>query len=183
MGPIASAHLRKRLKELLDDAVLATDADFGSLQLVDPTDNSLRIVAHRGFAAEALRFFRVIKEDKSSCHAALVGARQVVVADVRSSPYFTEPARRVMLASRLCACQSTPIRSADGSVIGMVSTHFRTVRRPTRAQLRLVDTLAREAAQLIESGASAPPPFASRTDAILDDYRSRRSDKLRPIED
>jgi len=164
-----SVKLRQALGRVLDAAVAVTRAQYGSLQLIHPVDRSLRIVAHHGFSDEALQFFRVVKDDLSSCHAALKMNRRTVVPDVRSSALFTEPARRVMLGANLRACQSTPIRSRDGRLLGMISTHFRARHRPTKRQLRRMDLLAGYAALLVENFSQSAGKMDPQ--AILDEHR------------
>ena len=60
-----SVKLRQALRKVLDAAVAVTRAQYGSLQLLHPSDGSLRIVAHHGFSDEALQFFRVVRDDGS----------------------------------------------------------------------------------------------------------------------
>ena len=71
--------------------------------------------------------------------------------DVTSSPIFVgTPALAAMLEAEARAVQSTPLVSRSGKLLGMFSTHYRTPRRPTERDLRLLDVLARQAADLIE---------------------------------
>ena len=61
------------------------------------------------------------------------------------------PALEVMLAAGARAVQSTPLVSRSGRVLGMFSTHYRRApQRPSERALRLLDILARQAADLIE---------------------------------
>jgi PAS domain S-box-containing protein len=48
------------------------------------------------------------------------------------------------------AAQSTLLRSRAGQVLGMISTHWREPHEPNERELRLLDVLARQAADLIE---------------------------------
>src|SRR5205085_8435956 len=48
------------------------------------------------------------------------------------------------------AVQSTPLISSNGKVLGVISTHFGTTRRPTEQELRLMDLLARQTADYLE---------------------------------
>src|SRR5206468_3618192 len=48
------------------------------------------------------------------------------------------------------AVQSTPLVSRSGRLLGMISTHWREPHRPTERAFRLLDVLARQAADLIE---------------------------------
>jgi signal transduction histidine kinase len=48
------------------------------------------------------------------------------------------------------AVQSTPLFSRSGKVVGMISTHWRKPHRPSERDLRLLDVLVRQAADLID---------------------------------
>ena len=48
------------------------------------------------------------------------------------------------------AMQSTPLVSRTGRLLGMISTHWRKLHQPSERDLRLLDVLARQAADLIE---------------------------------
>ena len=48
------------------------------------------------------------------------------------------------------AVQSTPLLSRGGRLLGMISTHWRNPHQPSERDLRLLDVLARQAADLIE---------------------------------
>jgi hypothetical protein len=110
---------------------------------------ALATILDSGIDAAFLEFFKVVKED-GSCAAARKGVRRTVVPDVRASPFFADAARQAMVAAQAIACQSTPILSPAGRVIGMVSTHFRAPHIPTGGQLKRLDALAAEAAIVIE---------------------------------
>lgn len=146
----ADGDVPKLLNGVLTAAIAATDADFGNIQIVDAADGGLRIAAQHGFDREFLNFFRYVKKDRSACSAALRACRRMVVKDVTQSRLYTEPARQAMLSANARACQSTPIVGSAGRVLGIISTHFRISRRPTRGQLALVDRLAHDVADLLE---------------------------------
>ena len=61
-----------------------------------------------------------------------------------------EEARAVLLRAGVRAVQSTVLRSHSGELIGVLSTHYRRPRRPDERDLRLLDVLARLAADYIE---------------------------------
>ena len=138
------------LIRILDLAIEATDADFGTIQVCG-ADGSLRIAGQRGFQPDFLEFFRIVKHDKSACSVVLQDRRRVVVRDVRRSPHFTEAARRVMLDAGVVASQSTPILSPARDISGVVSTHFRTPHVPEAGELDVVDVLAMEAGLIIKA--------------------------------
>ncbi len=138
------------LEEILDAGIEITGANMGNIQLLDK-DGALKIVAQRGFDAAFLDFFEHVHDGQAACGSALVSGERVVVEDVAGSPIFAgTPALSAMLDAGARAVQSTPLVSRSGKVMGMFSTHYRMPRRPTERDLRLLDVLARQAADLIE---------------------------------
>lgn len=134
----------------LDAALRATGADMGNVQLVSP--EGLRIVAQRGFEAPFLDYFaRVVPELPSSCGAALKHCARVVVPEVESHPIFAgTQAAEVMAQARARACQSTPLRAKDGTLLGMLNTHYDRPHEPSARELEAIDHLARHASFWLE---------------------------------
>ena len=137
------------LAEILDAAVDITGADMGLIQLIDK-EPGLKIVAQRGFESPFLTFFTGGQEGRAACDTALLNRERVIIEDVTSSPVFDDSSRAAMLAAEARAVQSTPLVSRSGKVLGMFSTHYRTARKPADRDLRMIDILARQAADLIE---------------------------------
>jgi PAS domain S-box-containing protein len=139
--------------QLLDEIVAAgteiTGADMGNIQLFQ--NGVLQIVSQRGFAAPFLEFFERVGHGSAACGTALERRARIIVEDILLSPIFIgTPALDVMLAADVRAVQSTPLISRSGRLLGMFSTHYRTPRRPGDRELRMLDLLARQAADLIE---------------------------------
>lgn len=123
---------------------------MGTIQLLDDS-GKLRIVARRGFEAPFLQFFEEVHDGLATCGSALQKADRVIVEDVVDSPVFAgTPALDAMLAAGARAVQSTPLVSRTAKVLGIFSTHYRGPRGPGERELRLLDLLARQAADLIE---------------------------------
>jgi len=137
------------LDEILSAGVEITDADMGNIQLLE--DRALKIVAQQGFDAAFLDTFDHVSDGLAACGTALKQGARVIVEDVAESPIFAgTPALEVMLAAGARAVQSTPLVSRSGQKLGMFSTHYRSPRRPGDRELRMLDLLARQAADLIE---------------------------------
>ena len=138
------------LHEILDAAIEITGAQMGNIQLLE--GDLLRITAQRGFEAPFLEFFDAVHGDQAACGTALQRGERVIVDDVVKSDIFAgTPALEVMLAAGARAVQSTPLVSRSGRVLGMFSTHYRHApQQPSDRALRLLDILARQAADLIE---------------------------------
>jgi PAS domain S-box-containing protein len=136
------------LGEILDAAMEITHAQMGNVQLLD--DDVLRIVCHRGFDAPFLEFFESVHIGRSAWGAALQRGERVLVEDAAASELLGGPALDVLVAAGSRALQSTPLISRAGQVLGVFSTHYASPHRPGDRDLRMLDLLARQAADLIE---------------------------------
>lgn len=138
------------LQEILDVAIEISGADKGNVQLVDPVSGSLNIIAQNGFEDSFIDFFADV-DRSSACGLAWQTGQRVVVEDVRQSALFVgSPSLPMMNRAGVRAVQSTPLVSSAGNVLGVISTHFGTARRPTEQELRLMDLLTRQAADYLE---------------------------------
>jgi PAS domain S-box-containing protein len=148
----SDGHFAEVLCAVLDAAIWVTNADKGNLQLYDEASKKLSIAAQRGFLAPFLDFFSEVDASESSaCGSALASGMRVEVENVESSPIFSgDESLRVMLEAGVKAVQSTPLVSSTGVVLGMVSTHFAAPRSLDERERRLLDLLARQAADYIE---------------------------------
>ena len=152
-----SAEGRAFLADILDAAISATGADFGNIQLVNPLTGALEIVAHTGFRADFLDYFHATHVGQAACGTAMREHTRVVVEDVETHPVFQEPElRAVMRAAGVRAVQSTPLIDRHGALFGILSTHFRTPRRPTDQELHLVDVFARLLTEVDRQRVDAP---------------------------
>jgi PAS domain S-box-containing protein len=138
------------LFEIVDTAIELTGADFGNIQLIDPPSTAPRIVAQRGFPQWWVDFWNNAPEGQGACRAALQRRERVIVEDVEQSPVFGGATREIQLRAGVRAVQSTPLISRSGKPIGLFATHYRTPQRPDEGKLRLLDLLARQAADIIE---------------------------------
>jgi PAS domain S-box-containing protein len=139
------------LLEIVDAAIALTAADMGNIQLLALGSDALQIVASRGFERPYLEFFNAVHEGEAACGAVLQKRERVVVEDVTTSPIFVgTPALDVQLAAGVRAVQTTPLFSRSGRLVGMLSTHRRAPHRPADRDLRVLDLLARQAADWIE---------------------------------
>jgi PAS domain S-box-containing protein len=137
---------------ILDAAITITGAAKGNIQLLDLPADKLVIAVQRGFDRPFLQFFATVEQDQTAaCAAAKKAGQRILVQDVMSSDLFAgQPAREVLLTADVRAVQSTPLISSAGTVLGMISTHFPAPHNFPDRDLRLVDLLARQAADYLE---------------------------------
>lgn len=138
------------LGEIISAVIEITGADMGNIQLLE--EGQLRIAAHRGFDAPFLNYFERIREGAATaCGAAFETRQRVIVEDVANSTMFSDgPTLGILLDAGVRSVQSTPLITRGGDLIGMLSTHYRAPTQPTERDLRLLDILARQTADLIE---------------------------------
>ncbi len=142
--------LHAGLNEILGVAIELLGADKGNVQLFDTTRKVLVIAAHQGFEQPFLDFFKEVSaEFDTSCGRALRAGRRTFVEDLEADEGFA-PFRALISAAGVRAVQSTPLVGRDGRPVGMLSTYFRNVHRPTTHELDLLDLYARQAAAFIE---------------------------------
>ena len=139
------------LDEVLNVAIEISSANKGDIQLIDDETGTLKLVRQHGFEAPFLEFFEEVSSENSACGSALKSKQRVIVEDVtKSEIYAGKPSLQTMLDANVRAVQSLPLVSSGGNVLGMISTHFEQVHRPTEQELRLMDLLARQTADYLE---------------------------------
>jgi len=136
------------LADVLDAASEITGAGMGNIQLDE--GGVLRIVCSHGFDRQFLELFEGVHPGQAACGRAFKRRERVIVEDVSSSALFDDATRAALLSAGVRAVQSTPLISRSGELLGILSTHYGVPRRPGEREQRLLDILARQAADLIE---------------------------------
>ncbi len=139
-------------RQILDTAVAIMGADMASIQMLDEREKVLRLLDWHGFHPASAAHWSVVGGGSSTCCAqAMDHGAHTLVEDVEACPELAGTQDLLEFRrSGIRACQSTPLLSRTGRLIGMVSTHWRQPHVPTEHDLRLFDLLARQAADIIE---------------------------------
>ncbi|MGI2909106.1 ATP-binding protein [Tolypothrix sp. VBCCA 56010] len=137
--------------EILTVAMALTQASAGTVQILDQATQELIILANQGFEQTITdHFYRVNASSNTPCGQALFrGDRTFVDFDVPESE-DPDGSLRILLEAGYLSAQSTPLITRSGKLLGMFSTHWRKHYRPSDRELRFLDLLARQAADLIE---------------------------------
>ena len=136
--------------EILDAAIDILDADAGTIQLLDPATQSLRFLATRGFGPDIVAHFANVDASSGSpCGAALSSGQHAFMVFDPAAP-DPDGSTRWHLDAGMRSAQSTPLVSRSGQPLGMFSTHWRVRRSLGERELRFLDLLGRQAADLIE---------------------------------
>ena len=142
-------------EKILDAAVSIMRSDFASMQMLYPERGKageLLLLGFRGFDPESARFWEWVRADSGcTCGEALRTGKRAIAAQVSTCEFMAGTAdREALLKAGMLAAQSTPLLSRDGRIVGMISTHWKRPHQPSERDLRLLDILARQAADLIE---------------------------------
>jgi GAF domain-containing protein len=141
-------HDREILTGLLMTAILITKADAGNIQILE--GNDLKIKVQIGFDKPFLDYFAIVNDARSACGAAKNAGQRIIVPDVTRSEIFADPPTlQVMIEAGVRGVQSTPLIGKSGSILGVVSTHYRQVFQITEQECRLLDIVARLAIPFI----------------------------------
>jgi PAS domain S-box-containing protein len=141
--------------KLVDVAMAIMRSDHASMQQYYPhlgARGELKLLAHRGFTPEAARHWAWVRADSAcTCGVAINRRERVIAADIADTPYMAGTADLAQyLEAGIRACQTTPLLSRRGELVGMISTHWRECHEPSERDLRMFDILARFAVDLIE---------------------------------
>lgn len=144
-------------KKIVEAAVAIMRSQYASMQMLYPDPEhggvgKLRLLASSNFSPEAEKFWEwVYRDTGSSCGAALRAQSRAIIPNFATDEYMqTAPTLPIFLGAGIFAAQSTPLYSRSGKLLGMISTHWNYPYTPPERHLRLLDILARQAADLIE---------------------------------
>lgn len=142
--------------KIVDAAIAITGSQFGTMQLRrQPADGGtpgLDLLVSRGLTDDDRTVWQwVSPAAHSSCTLALRTGQRAIIPDYESWDEILgtedlEAFRRAGIRS----AQTTPLISRNGALLGMISTHWSTPHEPSVRDLRLLDILARQAADLLD---------------------------------
>src|SRR5262249_30495049 len=112
-----------------------------------------KLLVSRGGTSRIAREFDCVRADSHALYREVFRTgKRVVVSDTDDSG-FLSGTPDLLTARRLGirAFQTTPLYSRVGALVGAISTYGRQPHAPAERDLRLLDILARQAADLIET--------------------------------
>ncbi len=148
---IAEGEVQALLDGILEAAISITQADAGTLQLLDEEKMQLLILASRGIPPHVVDHFSTVDaSSETPCGRALEDRRRVVLNFDTVSAEPGDADRWHREEAGLLSAQSTPLVTRAGRILGMISTHWKCLHRPDDRELRFLDVLARQASDAIE---------------------------------
>ena len=141
-NPFAEFGGSPAIQEFLESMVLASSADFGNVQLFDPANRVMRIVAHVGFQSEFLEYFATVAhENNREWSSAVEEGQRVVASDISKFPFSSSQVAEVLLRAQVHSWQSTPLLCRKCGFMGVVSTHYTRPGGPPPEVLTRIDEL------------------------------------------
>ncbi|NWL19155.1 histidine kinase [Pseudomonas umsongensis] len=144
--------------KIVNAAVSITGSQFGTMQRLCPHGHSsghggeLQLLCSHGLTPEAVGFWQWVSPAAySSCTMALKLGQRAIIPDFEQ--WADIAGTKDLLAFRsagIRSAQTTPLMSRNGNLLGMISTHWSEPHEPSERDLRLLDILARQAADLLE---------------------------------
>ncbi|MBC2723449.1 PAS domain S-box protein [Desulfosporosinus sp.] len=150
---ILKDNLQSIYEEILDVSMKLTHADRGHIAMLDKQAGNLKVYAHQGLTEEGINYFHCapVQHGRSVASAALKTLQRVIVEDVAQSPIFKgTPGLSILLSRGIKTMQATPMVSSSGNVVGVLETMHEVSHLFNERELRMLDLLARQAADAIE---------------------------------
>lgn len=155
MDLIGEQDLTALYGKIVDAAISITRSQFGTMQVLRRSDEAgagLELLVSRGLAPQDRAVWEWVSPTAhSSCTAALKTGARAIIADFETWDEIA--GTKDLLAFRragIRSAQTTPLVSRDGTLLGMISTHWSKPHSPSERDLRLLDIVARQAADLLD---------------------------------
>lgn len=142
-------------QKLVAAAAQIMKSDVCTVQFLHPERGSageLEMLASTGLDARGIEYWKWVRGDSGcTCGEVLRTGRRAIAEDVETCPFMAgTPDRDVLLGGGIRAGQTTPLTTRDGKLVGMISTHWGQPHKPTERELRMLDIIARSAADVVE---------------------------------
>jgi signal transduction histidine kinase/ActR/RegA family two-component response regulator len=144
--------------KIVKAAVAITGSQFGTMQLLCPAGDpsghggELQLLAHHGLPEDAVAFWQWVDPDAfSSCTLALKFGQRAIIPDFEEWDEISgTPDLQAFRDTGIRSAQTTPLLSRSGKLLGMISTHWDRPHEPSQRDLRMLDIVARQAADILE---------------------------------
>ena len=150
---VADGNFESLLKEILHAAIAIARADTGTVRLAEIENGmDLRLLVAEGFdPLPSILQQRCLPKLSDPVAARIWAGERVIIPDLMEHHNFPDsPVFAELAEAGVRAFQWTPLISRSGRMLGTIATHWRQPHEPGERELRLLDLLARQAADLIE---------------------------------
>ncbi len=172
---IMQDNLETIYKGILKAAVSMTNTEKGSIQLFDEDGQKLKMIQGCGLKDSFMQNFHTVGLDVGTCGKAYKEKRRIIVEDVNESPLFLgKPSLPFFWGEGIQCEQSTPLISSSGKFVGVLNTYHPDKKQFKERELRMLDLLARLAADTIER---------ARTEMVLEKAKQQALDLVKELQE
>ncbi len=152
---ISEKSLDALYQKIVEVATRIMRSDFGTMQRLDEERGELQLIAQQGLNDEALAFWGWVHLGRATtCGRALELNDRVITPDFETCDFIAGSEDLLEFRkANVRAAQSTPLLTREGKLVGMLTTHWTGCHTPGERELRLLDIVARQAADVIERAA------------------------------
>ncbi|MGI8409491.1 MAG: PAS domain S-box protein [Pyrinomonadaceae bacterium] len=141
--------------KITDAAAAIMRAQSACLQIFDPKRGErgeFRLLSHRGFNAGTARHLDTICPSSANISGAVLDTGQSVsIPNIEASDMLAKSDDLpIFIQNGIHSVHATPLVSRAGQMLGLISTYWHQPHQPVERDLRLLDVLVRQAADLIE---------------------------------
>jgi len=143
-------------EKIIDAVVAILRSDFACMRMAAAEGDAnpeLKVLAFRGFSTAGMNKWDCVRVDSVALYREVLrtGARVIIDNIDQSDLLAGTPDLAICQMVGIHAVQCTPLFSRRGAFVGVITTYWRERHRPPERDLRLLDILARQAADLLES--------------------------------
>ena len=145
---LANAELQFELGILLDAALRISGTHMGDIQLLEPVEGRLHLIANRGLGHDYIERFSIVRvDDQLPCTHALHRKHRVVVENVFEDAQYVR-FRAIARTNGYSALQATPLFS-NGDPAGVLSTLYPYPHSLSPHESKSLDDIAQSARELL----------------------------------
>lgn len=152
---VQEGNTKSLFQQIVFAALEITGADMGNIQILDEATGQLRMVACCSHGMDLPDCCKLEDKGQAVCGIASMRAERMVIEDLTESPVIMGVSLDALISAGVRAVQSTPLFTRSGRLVGMLSTHSKAPRRLEDSDLRLLEMLARQIADIIEQSQAA----------------------------
>ena len=146
-----AAGLNAALEQVVDAALVIASADMGDIRLFSPDRRALDPRAQRNLGE---RFVARWTGAGAAWGTAVARGEKTIIEDVQQHEAMQPaPLAEALREAGVRGMTALPILHRRGEALGLLTLHYRRPRRPDERSLRLLDLLARQAAELVAEAA------------------------------
>jgi len=151
------AGLAAALQQVVDAGLVIAAADMGDIRLFEANGRTLPLLAQRNLGE---RFVARWTDAGSAWGMSVARGEKTIIEDVQHHEAF-QPATiaEALRDAGVCGMTALPLVGRDATPLGLLTLYYRRRHRPDERSLRLLDLLARQAADIVrQAPAGGTPP-------------------------